>query len=189
MPNANFQNLVDKKGLLFILVLIMYHKEINLPLTEDLIKALKVGEKLLLTGKLITARDAAHKRMVEYIAQDKTLPFELFNSSIYYCGPTPAKEGFPIGACGPTTSSRMDIYMSLLFENGLRTMIGKGNRSNEVIELIKKHNGIYLIAIGGAGALYGKCVQKCSCLAWEDLGPEAVYELDVVDFPCYVGVN
>ncbi|MCL2063462.1 MAG: FumA C-terminus/TtdB family hydratase beta subunit [Candidatus Cloacimonetes bacterium] len=167
----------------------MIEKYIELPFTNEMILSLRVGEKLFLSGKLLTARDAAHKRMSDYLKAGDTLPFEIDKNCLYYCGPTPAKEGFPIGACGPTTSSRMDSYTDILFQNGLRCMIGKGNRSIEVIELIKQHKGIYLVAIGGAGALYGKTVLKSRCIAWEDLGTEAIYELEVKDFPCYVGID
>ena len=165
----------------------MTAKEIILPFTAEMISSLKIGEKLLLSGKLITARDAAHQRMSELLKRGESLPFDLRENCIYYCGPTPAKPGFPIGACGPTTSGRMDVYAQLLFENGMRSMIGKGERSLKVVELIKKYQGVYLIAIGGAGALYGQCVTRSRCIAWSDLGAEAVYEIEVVDFPCFVG--
>jgi len=161
--------------------------EINLPFTEEMMIGLQTGDKLLLSGKLLTARDAAHKRMIEYLDSGKQLPFELKGACIYYCGPTPAKTGFPIGACGPTTSSRMDVYVKRLFAEGLRCMIGKGDRSDEVKEQVSLYKGVYLTAIGGAGALYGKSVVSSRCIAWEDLGAEAVYELDVERFVCYVG--
>ena len=160
--------------------------KIVLPFDTETIKNLKHHDKILLTGKLLTARDAAHKRMVEQLDRGEKLPFDLKAFPIYYCGPTPAKEGFPIGACGPTTSSRMDKYVKRLFAEGFKVMIGKGERSNEVKEQITLHNGLYLMAIGGAGALYGQCVQNCRCIAYEDLGAEAIYELEVKDFPCYV---
>ena len=160
--------------------------KINLPFTAENTRDLRVGDKLLLSGKLITARDAAHKYMVECIDKGEALPFDLKSSCIYYCGPTPAKTGFPVGACGPTTSGRMDVYIEKLFSAGLRYMIGKGERSDKVKEIIKDNNGLYLIAIGGAGALYGKSVKSCRCIAYPELGTEAVYELDVEDFVCYV---
>ena len=161
---------------------------INLPFTEEIVRTLKKGDKLLLSGKLITARDAAHKRMIEALNRGEKLPFDIRAYPLYYCGPTPAKEGYPIGSCGPTTSSRMDSYVAQLFSSGLRYMIGKGKRNAEVIDQIKQHNGLYLIAIGGAGALYAKCVEECKCIAYEDLGSEAIYELRVKKFPVYVWI-
>ena len=159
---------------------------INLPFTEEIVRTLKTGDKLLLSGKLITARDAAHKRMIEALNRGENLPFDIGSYPLYYCGPTPAKEGYLIGSCGPTTSSRMDNYTCQLFSCGLRYMIGKGERNTEVTDLIKQYNGLYLIAIGGAGALYAKCVEDCNCIAYEDLGAEAIYELRVKKFPVYV---
>jgi len=161
---------------------------LHLPFTSQVIESLKVGDKLLLSGKLLTARDAAHKRLVELLDSGEPLPVDLSQYPIYYCGPTPAKAGFPIGACGPTTSGRMDIYVKQLFGAGMRVMIGKGERNADVKEQIGLHKGLYLIAIGGAGALYGQCVKSCKCVAFEDLGAEAIYELDVENFPCYVGL-
>ena len=166
----------------------MKTKNINLPFTMDIIKDLNIGDKLSLTGKIITARDAAHKRMIECLDRGESLPFDLTGACIYYCGPTPAKQGFPIGACGPTTSGRMDVYVERLFSAGLRCMIGKGDRNDKVKRQITEHKGLYLIAIGGAGALYGQSVRQCRCVAYEDLGAEAVYELDVEGFICYVGL-
>ncbi len=162
---------------------------INLPISQEIIKTLNAGQKVFLSGQILTARDAAHKRMIEYIENGKRLPFDIQNQGIYYCGPTPAKQGFPIGACGPTTSGRMDAYVKTLFENGLKFMIGKGNRNQEVKESIVKFQGIYFIATGGAGASYAQCVKKCQCLAWQDLGAEAVYLLDIETFPVYVGLD
>ena len=150
--------------------------------------SLQVGDKLFLSGKLLTARDAAHQRMVAALERGEALPFALSDYPLYYCGPTPAKAGFPIGACGPTTSGRMDVFVPRLLMAGLSVMIGKGMRSEVVKEQIINHGGLYLIAIGGAGALYGQTVQACRCIAFEDLGPEAIYELEVKDFPCYVGI-
>jgi fumarate hydratase subunit beta len=162
---------------------------IQLPISQDTINSLVAGQKVYLTGTFITARDSAHKRIIDLISQNKPLLFEIKNQGIYYCGPTPAKIGFPIGACGPTTSGRMDSYVKTLFENGLKFMIGKGKRNQEVKDTIMKHKGIYFIATGGAGALYAKCVKKCTCIAWEDLGAEAVYSLEVETFPLYVGLD
>jgi len=167
----------------------MQHKQIILPIDTEIISTLCVGDKLLLTGTLLTARDAAHKRMIEYLDKGDALPFDLSQCPLYYCGPTPAKSGLPIGACGPTTSGRMDSYVERLFAEGLRVMIGKGERGLAVREIIQSHSGLYLIAIGGAGALYGSCVSAMRCIAWDDLGAEAVYELQVKDFPVYVGCS
>jgi len=167
----------------------MKAKDIILPFSTQAISALRVADKLLLSGKLLTARDAAHKRMCESFQAKRPLPFDISQYPIYYCGPTPATSGFPIGACGPTTSGRMDGYTRELMRNGLRVMIGKGNRNQQVKDDIKQHSGLYLVAIGGAGALYGSCVTACRCVAWEDLGTEAVYELQVQNFPVYVGID
>jgi len=167
----------------------MISKQINLPLTQQQINKMRSGEKYLLNGAIITARDMAHKRMSDMLTRSQPLPFTLSKYCIYYCGPTPSKSGFPIGACGPTTSNRMDSFTDVLFQNGLKCMIGKGDRSVEVSNLLIKYKGVYLIAIGGAGALYGKSVLKSQCVAWEDLGTEAVYELTVKDFPCFVGID
>ena len=168
-------------------------KKINVSDLDILAPNLVSGEKLLLSGVIITARDSAHKRFVELISiSDTTYPstFKTINSKlIYYCGPTPARPGLPIGSCGPTTSGRMDKYAPILIEKGFRYMMGKGQRSMEVLESIKKHKGLYLIAIGGAGALYGRCVLNAKCIAYPDLGTEAVYELTIVDFPCYVAID
>ena len=165
---------------------------LELPLTEDKIQNLNIADKIMLSGKLITARDAAHFRMAESLSRGEIfLPdnLSLKDYTIYYCGPTPAKKGFPIGSCGPTTSGRMDVFTQILFKNGLRSMIGKGKRNQQTIDLIKQYKGVYLIAIGGAGAMYASCVINKKCLVWEDLGTEAIYELTVKDFPCYVGID
>lgn len=167
----------------------MTEKYINLPLNQEIIESLRAGDKVYLSGSILTARDAAHKRMTEFFNNDKSLPFDITNTGIYYCGPTPAKNNTPIGSCGPTTSGRMDVYVQTLMEKGLSFMIGKGSRSQEVKDAIKKYKGLYFIATGGAAALYAKCVISCQCLAWEDLGAEAVYMLNVKDFPVYVGID
>ena len=159
---------------------------IDLPITTEIIKTLKPGDKIFLSGKIITARDAAHKRMIELLDKGEKLPIDLNKYPMYYCGPTPAKSGFPVGACGPTTSSRMDKYVPRLFLEGLRVMIGKGERSAEVMSCIKQNSGLYLVAIGGAGALYAQCVVSCECVLWGDLGAEGVYMMEVSDMPVYV---
>jgi fumarate hydratase class I len=160
---------------------------INLPLSTHTISTLKKGDAVKLTGRVYTARDSAHQRMIEYIDSGRPLPFAIEKNPIFYCGPTPAKQGFPIGACGPTTSGRMDKYVRTLFTHGLRCMIGKGERNDDVKRCISEYGGIYLIAIGGAGALYANTVVNSRCVAWEDLGAEAVYEIDIRNFPCFVG--
>jgi fumarate hydratase subunit beta len=158
-------------------------KKINLPLTDKDISSLKVGDKVLLTGTLYTARDAAHKRLLVDI---KKPPLNLKDQIIYYCGPTPAMPGRVIGSAGPTTSSRMDGFTLPLLKAGIKGMIGKGSRSKEVREMIKKYKVVYFVATGGAGALLAKHIKSARVAAYPDLGPEAIYELKVVDFPVIV---
>lgn len=164
-------------------------KRITTPLTKDKVKELKAGDSVLITGIIYTARDAAHKRFIEALDKGEKLPIDIYDAIIYYAGPTPAKEGKAIGSIGPTTSYRMDAYSPRLIENGLRGMIGKGFRSYEVIESIKKNTAIYFAAIGGAAALIGKSVVKSEIAAYEDLGTEAVRKLEVVDFPALVVID
>ncbi|CCJ33899.1 Fe-S-containing hydro-lyase [Caloramator australicus] len=162
---------------------------ITTPLTDDVIKSLKAGDSVLLTGYVYTARDAAHKRLVELIKAGKELPFDIKGQIIYYVGPTPAKEGQPIGSAGPTTSYRMDPYTPALLDKGLKGMIGKGKRSGEVIESIKKNCAVYFAAIGGAAALTAKCVKESTLIAYEDLGAEAIRRLYVEDLPLVVVID
>jgi len=164
-------------------------KKIYLPLTEDTRQGLKAGEEVLLSGKIYTGRDAAHKRLYEAMADNKQLPIELADNIIYYCGPTPPTPGIPIGSCGPTTSKRMDPFTPELLAKGLGGMIGKGRRSDEVKKAIKKHKGVYFVAVGGAGAYLASRVKKSKVLAYGDLGPEAIYELWVEDFPVIVAID
>lgn len=164
-------------------------KRITLPLTKELAKTLKAGDTVLLTGEIYTSRDAGHKRMCESIAKGEPLPFDPMNATIYYVGPTPTREGSVIGSAGPTTSGRMDAYAPTLLALGARGMIGKGERSPEVIEAIKEHSGIYFGAIGGCGALISKCIVKNEPVAYEDLGAEALTRLAVVDMPLVVIVD
>jgi fumarate hydratase subunit beta len=164
-------------------------KKINLPLTEKIVKELVAGEKVLLTGILYTARDAAHKKIVEALESGQDLPFSLQNESIYYVGPSPSKTGAIIGAAGPTTSYRMDSFAPVLIAKGLRGMIGKGQRSLEVVEAIKTYNAVYFAAVGGAAALLSKSIKKAEVIAYPELGPEAIRKLYVEDFPCYVAVD
>lgn len=152
-------------------------------------KTLRAGDKILLSGTIYTARDAAHKRLFSMLDSGKPLPFELKNASIYYAGPTPAPDNLPIGACGPTTSSRMDVFAPRLLDLGLKCMIGKGGRSKEVIEAIRRNEAVYLCAIGGAGALAAKCVRSVKVLAFEDLGCESVKELQIEDFPLFTAID
>jgi len=157
-----------------------------LPLRSEDIANLHVGEKVLLSGDLITARDAAHRRIVELLTLGEQLPFDLAETALFYCGPSPALAGNICGAIGPTTSSRMDMWTPQLLDAGLRVMIGKGERSSEVNEAIKQHGAVYFVAVGGAAALLASKVVSCETLAWPDLGAEAVYKLQVIDFPVYV---
>ena len=164
-------------------------KVVNIPMTREEAKSLKAGEKILLNGIMYTSRDAAHKRMFETYNEGKALPINLKNVAIYYAGPTPAKPGQVIGSCGPTTSGRMDAYAPSFMAWGQTVMIGKGLRNDAVIEAMKKEGAVYLTAIGGAGALLSKCVKKMECVAYEDLGAEAIYKLEVEDFPVIVTID
>jgi fumarate hydratase subunit beta len=159
---------------------------ITTPIDEGVIEKLKAGDFVLISGVIYTARDAAHKRMVEALKKGEELPFDLKGQIIYYAGPAPAKPGKPIGSIGPTTSYRMDPYAPKLLEAGLKGMIGKGTRSKEVVEAIKKFKGVYFGAVGGAAAYLARCVKSAEVIAYEDLGPEAVRRLVVEDFPAFV---
>lgn len=150
---------------------------------------LHAGDEILLSGTVYTARDAAHAELCKMIAEERELPFELFGAAIYYAGPTPAKNGMPIGSCGPTTSSRMDKFTSALIERGVCATIGKGNRSSEVVEAMKKHGAVYLCAVGGAGALAARCIVSAEVIAFPELGCEAVRKLKIKDFPLIVGID
>ncbi len=161
-------------------------KEINLPLNEEIIKELKAGDEVLLNGTIYVARDAAHKRMIEALDKGEKLPFDIRGQIIYFMGPSPARPGQVIGAAGPTTSGRMDAYSPRLIKEGLKGMIGKGSRSAEVKEAMKKYQAIYFAAIGGAGALISKSIKKAEVIAYEDLGAEAVMRLEVENFPVMV---
>ena len=161
-------------------------KKVQVPFINEEYKSLKSGDRVLLTGTIYTARDAAHKRMFETIEAGGILPFNIHNQVIYYVGPTPPRPGHLIGSAGPTTSSRMDPYTPRLLEMGLKGMIGKGYRSNEVKEALVKYGGVYFAAIGGAGALISKTIKKVEVVAYEDLGTEAIRKLTVEDFPVIV---
>src|SRR3990167_3258339 len=160
--------------------------KITPPLSDADVEKLRTGDKVLITGVLYTARDAAHKRLVELLDKGEKLPFDVKGQLIYYVGPTPAKPGQVIGSAGPTTSGRMDVYKPRLLELGLKGTIGKGQRSQDVIEAMKKHKAVYLAAVGGAAALIAKTIKKAEIVAYEDLGPEAIRRLEVVDFPAIV---
>jgi fumarate hydratase subunit beta len=161
--------------------------KLTAPITDDsVLEKLKAGDLVLISGVIYTARDAAHKRIVEALDRGEEPPFDLKGQIIYYAGPAPAKPGRPIGSVGPTTSYRMDPYAPRLLEVGLKGMIGKGSRSKEVIEAIKKFKGVYFGAVGGAAAYLARCVKSAEIIAYEDLGPEAVRRLVVVDFPAFV---
>lgn len=162
---------------------------ITTPLTIDIRKKLKAGDEVLLTGTILTARDAAHKRLCDLLRRGKKLPLNLKDAVIYYCGPTPARPGRAIGSCGPTTSSRMDSFTPQLISLGLGGMIGKGNRSAEVKDAIKRYGAVYFLAIGGVGALLSTKVRSAKAILFNDLGPEAVYKLEVKDFPLLVGID
>lgn len=164
-------------------------KKITTPLTPEKVKDLKAGDSILLTGTIYTARDAAHKRMVELLEAGEVLPFDLEGQIIYYVGPTPAKEGQPIGSAGPTTSGRMDAYTPILLERGLKGMIGKGARNDAVIKSMKAAKAVYFGAIGGAAALTAKCVKSSELVAYEDLGAEAITRLYVEDLPLIVIID
>ena len=162
---------------------------VNLPLTEETAKQLRAGDTVYLTGEVFTARDAGHKRMVELLGRGEPLPFDPLNATIYYVGPSPAKPGQVIGSAGPTTSGRMDAYAPRLLAVGARGMIGKGARSGEVIEAMRKYHGVYFGAIGGAGALLAKCIKKSELIAWEDLQSEALRRLWVEKMPLVVVID
>lgn len=164
-------------------------KRVITPLNDLEISELKCGDSILLTGTIYTARDAAHKRLIELIEKGEELPFDLKGETIYYVGPTPPKPGMVIGSAGPTTSYRMDAYAPKLLDLGLKGMIGKGLRNEEVIESIKKNKAIYFGAIGGAAALIGKSIVKSEVIAYEDLGSEAIRRLEVKDLPLVVIID
>lgn len=161
-----------------------YH--LNVPLNQEDITKLRSGDYVYLTGTIYVARDAAHKRMDEALDANKALPFDLKGNTIYYMGPSPAREGRPIGSAGPTTATRMDRYAPRLLDLGLNAMIGKGKRSKTVMDAILRNKAIYFAAVGGAGALLSKCILSSKVIAYEDLGAEAIRKLEVQDFPVVV---
>lgn len=152
-------------------------------------KELRAGQRVLLSGICYTSRDAAHKRIWKLLDHGKALPYPLENGTVYYAGPTPAPEGLPIGSCGPTTSGRMDVFTPRLLDLGLKGMIGKGKRSREVVEAIRRNCAVYFCALGGAGALAAKCIKSAEVIAFEDLGCESVKKLVLCNFPLIVGID
>jgi fumarate hydratase subunit beta len=164
-------------------------KKIRTPLDKKQIQGLKAGDWVLLNGTIFTARDQAHKRMAEAIKKGKKLPLDLKGVIIYYCGPTATPKGKVIGSCGPTTSSRMDAFTPLLLKKGLSGMIGKGRRIKEAIQAIKNYRAVYLLAYAGCGALISKYIKEAKVFAYGDLGAEAIFKLQVKDFPLIVGMD
>ena len=164
-------------------------KSIVTPLTDEVIKTLKIGDKVSITGVIYSARDAAHKKLVELIEAGKDLPFDMPGQAIYFVGPTPAKPGNAVGSAGPTTSGRMDAYSPILIAHGLKGMIGKGPRSESVKDAMKKHGAVYFAAVGGAGALISKSITKVDVIAYPELGAEAIRRMEVKEFPAIVAVD
>jgi fumarate hydratase subunit beta len=161
-------------------------KNIKSPIDSQVLEELKAGDQVLITGVLYVARDAAHKRLVEAVDRGEKLPFDIEGQTVYYMGPSPAKPGEVIGAAGPTTSGRMDAYAPRLMEIGLKGMIGKGARTQPVLDAIKKYKAVYFAGLGGAGALISKCIKKAEVIAYDDLGAEALRRIEVADFPATV---
>ena len=164
-------------------------KKITLPLTDETIKDLKAGDSVLITGSMLTGRDAAHKRLYELLEKGEKLPVEIDGEVIYYVGPAPAKPGHAVGPAGPTSSYRMDKYAPALLDRGLKGMIGKGARNQAVIDSMIKNGCVYFAAIGGAAALISNSIKKMETLAYEDLGTEAIYRFYVEDFPAIVAID
>lgn len=164
-------------------------RHITAPITKETAKTLHAGDYVYITGTIYTARDAAHKRMQETLQRGEALPLEMKENVIYYMGPSPAREGRPIGSAGPTTASRMDKYAPELLDLGLGAMIGKGKRSQEVKDAIVRNDSVYFAAVGGAGALLSKCILSSEVIAYDDLGTEAIRKLQVKDFPVIVVID
>ncbi len=161
-------------------------KHINAPISDETAASLRAGDYVYITGTIYTARDAAHKRMAEVLAKGEKLPIDMKNNIIYYMGPSPAREGRPIGSAGPTTASRMDKYAPDLLDLGLKGMIGKGKRTQAVKDAIIRNKAVYFAAVGGAGAILSKCIKKSDVIAYDDLGTEAIRKLEVENFPVVV---
>lgn len=167
----------------------MSELKLNTSQLKDNIQRLNCGDRVLLSGTVYTARDAAHARLIKLIDSNEELPFEIKGAAIYYAGPTEAPKGLPIGSCGPTTSGRMDAFSPTLLDKGLCCMIGKGNRNKAVVDSMIKNNAVYLCAIGGAGALAAKCIKSCEVIAFEELGCESIKRLEFDKFPLIVGID
>lgn len=164
-------------------------KKLTLPLTKEQIKDLHAGDSVTISGYIYTARDCAHKRLTEMLASGEQLPFDVKDAIIYYAGPCPAKPGYTSGSCGPTTSARMDAYAPTLLDVGLGGMIGKGEMCDEVTQALQRNTCVYFAAIGGAGALYSKCIKSSQLIAFPELLSEAIRKLEVVDFPAVVATD
>jgi fumarate hydratase subunit beta len=164
----------------------MAEHRITTPVSDEVIEKLRTGDRVYITGALYTGRDSAHKKLIDLVNEDKELPIDVIGQFIYYVGPTPARPGKPIGSAGPTTSYRMDSYAPTLHRLGLKGTIGKGARNEEVKESLKKYKGVYLAAVGGAGALISKSIVSAEVIAYPELGPEAIRRVEVKDFPCIV---
>ena len=164
-------------------------KHITAPITKETAKSLHAGDYVYVTGTIYTARDAAHKRMDEALDRGEALPIDIKNQAIYYMGPSPAREGRPIGSAGPTTATRMDKYTPTLLDLGMKAMIGKGKRSQEVKDAIVRNKAVYFAAVGGAGALLSKCIEKSEVVCYDDLGAEAIRKIQVKDFPAIVVID
>ncbi|MDY0150679.1 MAG: FumA C-terminus/TtdB family hydratase beta subunit [Candidatus Cloacimonas sp.] len=161
---------------------------LTIPLSSSAFAKLSVGDKVLLSGSLFTARDEAHKKLVQYLKEGRDIGFSLNDSVLFYCGPSPIPAGKICGAVGPTTSARMDKWTPILLDHGLRVMLGKGERSTEVVTAIHEHKALYLTSIGGISALLSRCIVSCETFLWPELGPEAIFKLTVKDFPAYVAI-
>ena len=164
-------------------------KKIYTPITEEVTAELHSGDYVYITGTIYVARDAAHKRMIEALERKEELPIDIKDSTIYYMGPSPARDGHPIGSAGPTTATRMDKYAPILLDLGEKAMIGKGKRSREVMDAIIRNKAVYFAAVGGAGALLSKCIKKSEVVCYEDLGAEAIRKIEVEDFPAIVVID
>ena len=171
------------------LYMMLEHKIIRTPITEEKTKKLKSGDYVEITGTIYVARDAAHKRMMEALDRGENLPINIEDSTIYYMGPSPTRENHPIGSAGPTTATRMDKYAPRLLDMGQKAMIGKGKRSNEVTEAIIRNKAVYFAAVGGAGALLSKCIKKSEIVCYEDLGAEAILKIEIENFPVIVVID
>jgi len=169
--------------------MVLENKIIRTPITEEKTKELNAGDYVKITGTIYVARDAAHKRMIEALKNGEELPINIEDSTIYYMGPSPAREGNPIGSAGPTTATRMDKYAPQLLDLGQKAMIGKGKRSQEVIDAIIRNKAVYFAAVGGAGALLSKCITKSEIICYEDLGAEAILKIEVENFPVIVVID